>query len=340
MRVFVSLLISLTLPILIIYGLWAMADLPNKKDNGFHRKILMGQFEEISRSILKKQTTAILGTYGKYTFLETDDPRFLLKFNNDSYQTSVMTIGNFSPSLGNKKYKYQLLGAQLYRYDRSGEVEIFNLDNNIPKLFSRFEAPPVIYYVPISDNRYGYLKYTGIETFKQFCIGRFNGVTISCDTGNAILSEPKGLIADGQLNFDDSTQTFVYTHYYKNEVTTFDTSLHLKNIVHTIDTVTNSLKEGENGARFAINQKSCVHDGLLYISSNLKADNESRSHYTRHIPIDIYDIKAASYSGSFYLPVSKGKLIKSMKFISRYKILVLYHSNELRLFTVRDLFNL
>ncbi|MEH6307238.1 hypothetical protein RYH73_16440 [Olivibacter sp. CPCC 100613] len=339
MRVFVSLLFSLTLPILIIYGLWAMADLPNKKDNGFDRKILKGQVEEISKSLLKKQTTRILGVHGNYTLLETDDAQFLLKFNNDSCQTSVITIGNFPVGFKNKKYRYQLFGDELYRYDRRGKVEIFNLKTKEPKLLSRFKTPPVIYYLPISDNRYSYLKYTGIETSKQFCIGRFNDATISCDTGNTILSEPKGLIADGQLNFDDSTQIFVYMHYYKNEVTTFDTSLHLKNIVHTIDTVTNSLKEGENGARFAINQKSCVHGGFLYISSNLKADNESRSHYTQHIPIDMYDIKAASYLGSFYLPVSKGKLIKSMKFISRNKMLVLYHSNELRLFNVRDLFN-
>jgi hypothetical protein len=127
-----------------------------------------------------------------------------------------------------------------------------------------------------------------------------------------------GIITDGQLHFDGSTQRLYYIYYYKNLLLSFDTSLAFVNKFSSIDTTMSfKMKTGlvHNGGTTAftnvtpaniINRLNYVQNGLLFNMSTLRADNESNKFFSDNSIIDIIDLKNGKYLGSIALPVSNG----------------------------------
>ncbi|MFC0318663.1 MULTISPECIES: hypothetical protein [Olivibacter] len=95
-----------------------------------------------------------------------------------------------------------------------------------------------------------------------------------------------------------------------------------------MDTIINSLRKGDNGPRFIKNQKSVLSGEFLFVCSNLNADNEDPKLYKQNIPIDIYNIHTGIYEGSFYIPLSENKLIKSFVYDGQI-LAALYYDNVL-----------
>jgi hypothetical protein len=60
-----------------------------------------------------------------------------------------------------------------------------------------------------------------------------------------------------------------------------------------------------------VNYACCAYNGILYVNSRIKADNETENDFDKNSVIDLYAIQNGSYKGSFYVPKPEQKKIQS-----------------------------
>lgn len=117
---------------------------------------------------------------------------------------------------------------------------------------------------------------------------------------------------DGKLIGDRTLNKLVYIYNYRNQFICMDTNLKVLYKGKTIDTVTrvkfkiDTIKsEGkittDSPLQF-VNKNACTDDGLLFIQSGLRADNDVELYYENASAIDVYALKDGKYLFSFYLP--------------------------------------
>jgi len=125
---------------------------------------------------------------------------------------------------------------------------------------------------------------------------------------------------DGMLRYDAQTARIVYTYYYRNQFIVADTLLELAYRANTIDTThfarikvsTLSLNHVStlSAPPLVVNRYVACDGGLLYVNSNLLADNESRDEFNASDAIDVYSLSDGSYEFSFYIPRIEGKRLR------------------------------
>jgi hypothetical protein len=125
---------------------------------------------------------------------------------------------------------------------------------------------------------------------------------------------------DGMLRYDHESNRLVYLYYYRNEFVCMDTALNLIYRANTIDTTSRAKIEvveieSEKSMTLAsppliVNKKSCVSGGLLFVNSNLMANNESEEEFNDASVIDVYSLADGKYRISFYLPNYENQKIK------------------------------
>jgi hypothetical protein len=120
---------------------------------------------------------------------------------------------------------------------------------------------------------------------------------------------------DGRLIADNLKEDFVYVYYYRNEIPVFDKNLILKRKLRTIDTISQAhikVKKLSSGISkmeappLKVNDKSVLHQGILFNQSNLRGKFESSDLWTLSSIIDVYDIEKKMYLGSFFIQ-NRGK---------------------------------
>lgn len=121
---------------------------------------------------------------------------------------------------------------------------------------------------------------------------------------------------DGMLHYSKHHASIVYVYYYRNEFIVADTSLTDIVRLHTIDTIRKArLKVGliNNGRTktlaappFVVNKRSSVYGNLLFIQSNVRANNEKPLVFKNNPVIDVYDLPTGDYLSSFYIPQYEG----------------------------------
>ncbi|RQO79076.1 hypothetical protein DBR40_04980 [Pedobacter sp. KBW01] len=156
---------------------------------------------------------------------------------------------------------------------------------------------------------------------------------------------------DGWLQYDFKRANLYYLYAYRGEFLILDTNLHKIKIIKTIDTIrTAKINLGvedlklENGRQAIqtkqikppniVNRGFCVNDGLIYILSNIKADNETAKDFYQNQPIDVYSISSKQYVHSFYIPKFKGLKPKQIEVIGN--TLVAIYENYLITFILTD----
>ena len=115
----------------------------------------------------------------------------------------------------------------------------------------------------------------------------------------------------GLLDFDSFSRTIVYLYNYTNQFICLDTNLIIRNIGHTIDTITHpnlqievlnhQSKQMLTAPAIIVNKHAAVDKGKLYIHSLRKADNELFLDFRSRTVVDVYDTQTATYQGSGYL---------------------------------------
>ncbi len=103
--------------------------------------------------------------------------------------------------------------------------------------------------------------------------------------------------------------------YFRGELIIMDTMLNVLRHIKTIDTVNTAVINltSINGSKthttppHIINRKLCIQDGLVYVHSNLRADNQKSDVFRKKETIDVYDVFSGKYLGSFCLPKIGGQ---------------------------------
>jgi hypothetical protein len=145
-----------------------------------------------------------------------------------------------------------------------------------------------------------------------------------------------GFATDGQLSMEEHSGIMVYTYYYCNKLTLFDSNLNIKMRGSTIDTFRSyhanagrlDEKDHKSGFSFKSPQKlvngwSCVSDGRLFLHSLVRADNENKNLVSGYSVIDIYELPGCSYSGSLYVPAYKQKKLLRFEVVG-HNLIVIY----------------
>ncbi|MBB6271868.1 uncharacterized protein YfkK (UPF0435 family) [Pedobacter cryoconitis] len=136
----------------------------------------------------------------------------------------------------------------------------------------------------------------------------------------SLLKQVDGIFStEGLLGFDQKNGDLVFTYVYRNAYTRFDTALNILSKGHTVDTnlrakIKIAKIESADQLVFAeprlmVNKVSCISHHLLFVNSDLKANNEKLQTYRANSVVDIYDLTQNRYMFSFYVPdFQKAKL--------------------------------
>jgi hypothetical protein len=138
-----------------------------------------------------------------------------------------------------------------------------------------------------------------------------------------VLSEKAdaGFSSDGILCSNVNKDRLFYIPYFENGIYCMDSDMQLRYKQHTIDTIFNSdiqVTHSRTGdmqklyaskPRIKVNKRAFANDKLLFIESDLQADNEEEEAFRKYPVLDIYHLESGTYAGSFYLPVDKRSVL-------------------------------
>ncbi|SEL89067.1 hypothetical protein [Parapedobacter koreensis] len=328
-----KLLVSILAGILIVVYLFYTTELPNQVPNGFTRSFFEDAVSLKEKLSLPESGRAIIQVDDHNIYLSLAHSLDLLKIDRTTMAITTISFPTLQRAQNNAN-----LGPPFFVSMDSHTIAYFF--KNLPGIITANDA-----YLHVAAARASFS--TGVRFADSTFIVRqiskpHNGLLFAkynkygyfdLESDISLPSLDRGISTDGQLFFDESHEKLVYMHYYNNNILVFDRSLAKKAVAFTIDTITPKLALPPNKPRLITNKTGCVHDGLLYICSNLKADNETYREYMHHIPIDVYDYINDSYLGSFYLPVTDGKLIRSL-YVSGNTLIALYYTNELHIYSL------
>jgi len=336
MATFLKIAFAVLVGILFNVFIFIKANLPNFEDNGFVRSFLPRSVSITEPFDVPSRSVAIAGQFGGKLYLTTDDPAKLVAVDMQSRQAKLVNIQRLANWLAAEKvpvghtavidspyyyvFAFNAPGIYVYNLARSQTDATYTTD-------AVFTSG-----VPLSATRFVLRQYSTDE--KAFRLSRIShhGET-RWEQGLSLPSSDMGLSSDGRLMQDDQTGLLVYEHYYNNRILVADTALNAVHSFSLLDTVAPKLRLKPTAPRIMTNSAACLHRGLLYLCSNLRADNEPYNEYIKHIPVDIFDIQTAGYRGSFYLPALDGKLIKSMDIVDN-RLIALYFNDQIASFTI------
>lgn len=312
------------------------ADLPNFEDNGFVRSFLPQTVNMNEPFDVPSRSIAIAGRFGGKLYLTTDNPATLVAVDIQSRQATVFKIQRLANRLATEKVAAghtALIDSPYYyvfAFNARG-IYVYNVAG--ARAEATYTTDAVFTSgVPLSATSFVLRQYSAAE--KAFRLSRIahNGETL-WEQGLSLPSSDMGLSSDGRLMYDNESGLLVYEHYYNNRIIVADTALNEVHSFSLLDTVAPKLRLDPTAPRIMTNSAACLHRGLLYLCSNLRADNEPYKEYIKHIPVDIFDIQTGGYRGSFYLPALDGKLIKSMDIIEN-RLIALYFNDQIASFTI------
>ena len=300
--------------------------------------ILSGVFQSSSNYFLRR--------YPPHPIVEKDT----VDIRVDSYYVAGGTIhnaylGNSTVPLHLMRIGLRRLGAEAIEVSINGieherfwsikvKVDspfVFLADGTLPKIYrgalaggsaQELEVSKTFFldYEPTSPNNIA-IKYLGYPT-KENMLGSLALNTDDILTKSGILEKQVDGVfcTDGSMCYDNTTGNFIYTYRYRNEFIVMDTSLNVKYRGRTIDTTSVAkikvVPIGVNSTTFGsppliVNRTAVASNGLLFIQSNLLAENDARDALQAASIIDVYGVRDGKYRFSFYVPDYRGAKMRS-----------------------------
>lgn len=320
---------------LLVFLLYAIAEKPNSRKNGFSRK-------SIRKAVLER---AIDLKYPGYYFAGISGQTIYL-----GHPTAPLHLLQLNLLTGDTIYRQ----IHLNQADTfvTGYSKIFIDSPNIvlqegitPSIFTGNTSNWTVYRQGKNMQRMYYDYFVNLD-LKSF-VGRtlvpdlHKSILFKADLGLKEVKVQKDLLesqgdgifsTDGTIAFDPDRKLISYTYYYRNQFIVLDSNLTVLRKVNTIDTnsfaklstaqVSNSSKIIRSTPSYVVNKYTCGFRGDLYIQSGLKADNEDTRIFKGYVIIDIYSLTNYMYSSSIYLPKYKHKEVASFK-VAQNKILAI-----------------
>jgi hypothetical protein len=329
-KIIIVFLAGILIPVFLLFTI----EVPNSKKNGFKRKILYSIPESVHSKKLNKDYFNICGTFSKYFFLSSKQPDqiTLMDTTLNEMRDIHLQIQPFWINAINNIFHTSIEYPTVYIY--AGNVPMILKTSLRNQDFSITEIPKPGFTRAVHINGETFMLRKLSADYKNQLFYKYS--TIESESGLGTVTNDGGISSDGQLHFDSTTNQLVYVHFYDNTFITFDSNLSLIKKYHTIDTVSENkiaieeVRQKDQTALTSkvplhlINETSCVNNGLLFVYSSLRADNETKQDFANNLPIDIYNLKSGSYYGSIYLPISYSKRnIKRIK-VFHDKLIVLF----------------
>lgn len=319
------------------------ATIPNEADNGFTRKILNEKMEPSAYFHFGDFVTKISGVTRNSIFVSGEHPGWVLRSNLSFNKIDTLLYGvKLSEKL--RAPSITIDSPFLYMYAPEISYLIKGVVDSARVDTLKLNTDLITRTAQISPQR---LIVRAIDSTQSKQIFK----VIDCMSGDVIKEiDPMekqqygGFDTDGNLKYDKTSGRIVYVKMFQNEYYCLDTNLNLLYKGHTIDTTySNSVnidlvnadgvtKVMATKPRVIVNRHVDASDGLLYIMSGLRADNEKLKNFNTIIPVDVYEISDGKYVGSFYLPRFEGKKIRDFKVFNN-TLLALYEDGYCTIFS-------
>ncbi|MGJ1365651.1 serine/threonine protein kinase [Sphingobacterium spiritivorum] len=312
---------------LTVIALWLFSKEPNSNGTGFERHFIGGNLKQFGEYILPADVRYLAGRIRDQFYFSTILPGEMVTLSmasgiiDRSYLISDTTL-RYSLSKSNM-LEANRFGTMLYDGNsrmiidkkQDGSVVV----HRVPELFTRA--------VRISENSVALRKFKPGE--RDQYLYRFDLLrgTPMDESRVTDPSEDGGLITGGMLDFDMDNGMGVYVTRYANRIFLLDTSMQIIAEGSTVDTFRNyTIKSqtivGGGDARitnaspaYYVNKAVAIHDGLLYVNSYVKADNETAEQFRESNVIDVYrvqePISTPVYAGSFRLATENKNRIRN-----------------------------
>lgn len=300
-----------------LFVLVAVSGMPDDKKNGFDRKWLRMKTRQQLSYQLPFAAERLFGS-GEQLYLSDPSHRQVYRLDNNLCIRDTIDLN-----------VNKLLRPPLSFFADADRIYVH--EYNSAKLFSRSWRGAAFDSVQLSEGPF--LKSLQLSdsmvVIRGFVHGGFKPTFMLINTRNGVqrrsdlLSEKAdaGFSSDGILCSNTKKDRLFYIPYFENGIYCMDNELSLRYKQHTIDTVFNSgiqvtsrgsgdvQKLYASAPRVKVNKRAFADDRLLFIESDLRADNEEEDTFRRHPVLDAYRIENGSYAGSFYLPVDKRKIL-------------------------------
>ena len=308
----------------------------NNERNGFVRNPVSLSITKIGERTFLQPVRDIAGVNGDSIFIVTAYPDKIIITNKDLGYERVVDL----PITNDKK-----LTSNFTTRLRFPELNIFA--SNLPAVirYNLATGRKITYPISRAFSRSALISPNTIliRGFNEhFTDEQLQKIDLSTGTsieekGITDKTDGGGFVTDGMLHFDELTNTVIYTHFYSNKILYLDTNLNLLHTGASIDTFKTYTAKAtgiptSKGTFFTftsppklLSWSSCVSKGRLFISSRLKADNDTPGRFKNNIIIDVYDVKTTAYAGSLYIPVLPGKHLVKCKALND-MIFVIYEN--------------
>ncbi len=295
----------------------AVSGMPNEGKNGFNRQWLQ---VEVSRQFSYPLALKVEKLFGSGDRLYLSEPSHRLVYSLDHQLRIRDTVHlnvnkqlrppvNFSADADHIYVHEYNSGKLFYKGIRARAFDSVKLSEG-----------PFVKSLQLSDS---------MVVIRGFMPGSFRPVFMRINTrsGEQRRSEllsgkaDAGFSSDGILCSNTKKDRLFYIPYFENGIYCMDSDMNLRYEQLTIDTVLNSgiqvtargggelQKLYASAPRAKVNKRAFANDRLLFIESELRADNEKKDAFGQYPVLDAYRLENGAYAGSFYLPVDKRKVL-------------------------------
>jgi hypothetical protein len=302
----------------IVVILFMMNPSPYHSKNGFKRNRLTNALVVTNNISVPDEVQRICGLSENSIYFTTKRLGQLYRWNMSVNAFQVLSVVDTVPSKTLQEFSF----TQVY----GSEVCIYGY--NIPAIFrySLLSNGYRAHSLPKGGFSSALMLDTGVFIFRKL---RQGGKDLSFVKFNAAhnswkwerdLSEYRndgGLSTDGMLRYDSTTHCLVYLNYFRNSYIFFDTNLVKKGQGTTIDTFIHYRfqlsKRGDSnrftnaGPDLLVNKDCQAYEGMLFVKSAIKSDNESSEDFGENDAIDLYAYLTGSYLGTMYVPRHHGQ---------------------------------
>lgn len=321
MKVLLRLIITIVTAVGVVCFLQLYARHKEGTPTGFNRRIILGVLNDPNHAGLNSSSMYIISL---------DDNRIVL---GDTKESGLMLITDFTL----KEFETSWLDLPDSVHFAWGAARIMEkgkqsllFEGITPNIYA-FEGPDSLRPTPMPDGIPNFdllapgdsgFGFRAIDsTGNQYVLGSFvPGEKLTVDKSILTPQQDGFFSTDGALQYDKVSRRFIYVYYYRNGLIGFNQGLDTVYCGTTIDTV-NYAKisvhriSSEKKVTFSspptrINKHSCVSDGMLFIYSGRRADNEKGKLAFTSSVIDVYSVSGFKYLGSFYVPNYDGKGIR------------------------------
>lgn len=300
---------------LILFMLDKLMGSQTKSLHGFQRKFTYTNLIKIKDYTYEKPIYSIAGSGSKQLFLSTATPGeiIILDLNNGTTKTERINVKEIE-KLHSAFHTTVIYPDIFIAGTNARKIIRGNLQTGATEIFNVSSGPVLSAVITNRDNAIiRYIDTNSLELYFKplnFVTGvEGNPVKVAPVANNDIFAY------DGVLNYDRILKQVSYVNFYCNGVTRFDEGFNKISRQSTIDTMNTpkvSVAHLENSVTnssppIVINKNSSLHDGMLYVQSVLKADNEKSGAFENNTVIDMY---SNDYRGSFYLPIPASEIMQ------------------------------